>query len=150
MNLLLIVFLSSTYIDVSDITSQDNQNKSQPLYKYLLLPGWAQISSGDYKTGYTLLGIEATLLAGFVISELQYLHWEDKYNSIDNPYAPNFVFESYFNNMRSSARTRNYFVALIISNHLFNGILFRGKAEFAKDVNLFIKPDGISIIVKRF
>ena len=149
MNLLLIIFISSANINSSDLSLQENKKGSQPFYKYVLLPGWAQISSGDYKTGYMLLGIEATLITGFVISEVQYLDWEDKYNSIDNPYTPNFVFESYFNNMRSAARTRNYFIALIVTNHLLNGILFRGKAEYAKDVNLFIEPNGVAI-VKRF
>jgi len=146
MQLLLIVFLSSTYLNASDITLEENKSQSQPFYKYILLPGWAQISSGDYKTGYMLLGIEATLLAGLAISEFQYLHWENKYNSIDNPYTPDFVFESYFNNMRSAAKARNYFVAFIVANHLWNGILFRGKPKTEKDVNLFIKPDGISIV----
>jgi len=146
MHLLLIVFISSTYLNSADLTLQDNKNKSQPFYKYLLLPGWAQISSGDYKTGYMLLGIEATLVAGFVISETQYLHWEDKYNSINNAYTPDFVFESYFNNMYNAARIRNYFAVMFVANHLLNGILFRGKAESSKDVNLFIKPDGIAIV----
>lgn len=149
MYLLVILFISSANINSPYLTLQENKNKTQPFYKYLLLPGWAQISSGDYKTGYMLLGIEATLVAGFVISKTQYLHWEDRYNSIDNPYTPDFVFESYFSNMHSAAQMRNYFAALIVTNHLLNGILFREKPESEKDVNLFIKPDGISI-VKRF
>ncbi len=149
MPLLLIIFISSSNMNSSYLTLQENKNKSQPFYKYLLLPGWAQISSGDHKTGYMLLGIETTLITGFVISEIQYLYWEDKYNSIDNPYTPNFVFDSYFSNMRGAARTRNYFTALIVANHLFNGVLFRGKPKSEQDVNFFIKPDGITI-VKRF
>lgn len=149
MNLLLIIFISSTYSSSPELTLIKDKHKSQPFYKYLLLPGWAQISSGDYKTGYMLLGIEATLVAGLVISETQYLHWEDKYNSIDNSYTPNFVFESYFNNMYNAARMRNYFTVMIVANHLLNGIFFRGKTESEKDVNLLIKPDGIAI-VKRF
>jgi hypothetical protein len=148
MHLLLIFLISSTYLNSSDLTLQESKNKSQPFYKYLLLPGWAQISSGDYKTGYMLLGIEATLLAGCVISEIQYRHWENEYNSIDNPYTPNFVFESYFSNMHSAAQLRNYFAVLIVTNHLLNGILFREKPESEKDVNLFIKPDGITIVKK--
>jgi hypothetical protein len=148
MNILLIIFLSSTYINSSGLTFPDNQNKSQPFYKYLLIPGWAQMSSGDYKTGYMLLGVEATLIAGCVISEVQYLNWKDKYNSIDNQYTPDFIFESYFNNMYNAARMRNYFAVMLVANHLLNGILFRGKSESFKDVNLFIKPYGIAIVKK--
>jgi len=114
------------------------------MVKSLLIPGWGQYCNKEYIKAIRYFSIDVMLGLGALIAQKEYMYWERKYKSIDNPYTPKFVFDAIYNKMVWYAVARNSFILCMLFLRLYNAFDIRPPIPQSKS-GLYFTPDGFVI-----